>query len=352
MKEKISVFLQHIGYWNVTTTLPEFFVHFIPSNGNAEVVVTIDYQKEIYLTEEVYNGIRERFIQSFREKGFENVHILTIVLCRELNRMEYVFGKDNFCWYINVESNQLFIPAGHVEDFYGVRKKINDFLENPEQYVKDAESDERTLKNNYAEKKTLKELPYINVAIVIINILVFILCAFTQDVLYNKGAFSILLIRETKEYYRFLTAVFLHADINHLLSNMVVLYFLGNGLEKRMGHLRYVLLYFLSAMGGNFLSAVYEAYYGNMFTSVGASGAIFGVIAAVLVLVIVKGGRWENITLSRMLLMIAYSLYSGFMSERVNNAGHIGGFITGLLIMGLFCIINTLQRKKEVLHEN
>ena len=352
MKENISVFLQSMDYWEATTTLPEFQVYFLPLNGNAEVVIIIDYQKEIYLSEEAFAGIREKFIQSFKEKGFGNVHILTIVLCQNTERMEMVFGRDKFSWYIDVKNRQLVIPTNHVEDFYGIRKKINEFLCNPEQYENQKESDDRKLQNSKRKKQTLKDLPFINATIVIINILIFILCAFTQDVLYNKGAFSILLIQETKEYYRFLTAVFLHADINHLLSNMVVLYFLGNGLEKRIGHLKYAVLYFLSAMGGNLLSAVYESYYGNMFTSVGASGAIFGIIAAVLILVIVKGGRWENITLSRMLLMIAYSLYSGFMSERVNNAGHIGGFMTGLLIMGLYCIINALQRKKEVLHEN
>ena len=352
MKEKISVFLQREGYFDTVTTLPEFQVHFMPSNGNVEVIILIDYQKEIYLSEEVYNGIRDKFIQSFKEKGFENVHIITLVLCRNLDRMESVFGNDNFCWYINAENNQLCIPKGHVEDFYGIKKRLCDFLDNPEQYGKDSESDNLALQMKCKEKRILKELPFINVAIVIINILVFILCAFTQDVLYNKGAFSILLIQQTKEYYRFLTAVFLHADINHLLSNMVVLYFLGNGLETKIGHLKYAVLYFLSAMGGNLLSAVHERYYGNMFTSVGASGAIFGVIGAVLILVIVQGGRWENITLSRMLLMIAYSLYSGFMSDRVNNAGHIGGFLVGLLVMGMFCIINILQKKKEVLHEN
>ena len=86
--------------------------------------------------------------------------------------------------------------------------------------------------------------------------------------------------------------------------------------------------------------------------SVGASGAIFGVMAAVFVLIIVRGGRWNSISFSRMLLMIIYSLYSGFVSENVNNAGHIGGFVVGLAIMALYYIIERLQKKKEVSHEN
>ncbi len=351
MKERINNFLQHIGYFSTISSLPEFSVYFLPVNGNAEVVVTIDYQKEIYLTEEIYFGIREKFVQSFKEQGFGNVHIITVVLCKEPERMTAIFGNDNFSWYIDVKENSLVIPDGHVEDFYGFKKKLEEFLDDTEKYTEES-VDHKTLKNVNKEKRRFRELPFINVTIVIINILVFILCAFTGDLLYNKGAFSILLIQETKEYYRFLTAVFMHVDLDHLLSNMVVLYFLGNGLEAKIGHIKYVILYFLSAIGGNLLSAVYESYYGNMFTSVGASGAIFGVIAAVFALVIVKGGRWENITLSRMLLMIAYSLYSGFVSDNVNNAGHIGGFVAGLLIMIIYCIMERLQKKKEVFHEN
>ena len=352
MKEKLGTFLQYIGYINAVTSLPEFSVYFLPGNGIAEVVMTIDYQKEIYLSEEIYTGIREKFIQSFKEKGFANVHLVTIVLCNDLDRMATIFAKDTFCWYLHLEEGKLYIPEGHIEDFYGLKGKLEEFLRNPSRYTAESERKENQQAQKSLMKKSFKELPFINVAIVAINILIFILCAFTQDVLYNKGAFSILLIKETKEYYRFLTSVFLHVDIYHLVGNMLVLYFLGNELEKKIGHIKYTLLYFLSAFVGNLASAVFEIYIGHMFTSVGASGAIYGVIGAVLVLVVAKGGKWENITLPRMLIMIIYSLYSGFVAENVNNAAHVGGFVAGLFIMTFLCIIDRLRKKKEVFHEN
>lgn len=349
MKEKISNFLQQTGYLTTISSLPEFTVFYLPSNGNTEVIVTVDYQKEIYLTEEIYASIREKFYHLFKGQGFGNVHILTLVLCSEPEKMDSIFGKDSFCWYIDVLKNQLLIPDGHVEDFYGYKSKVEEFLSDTDFYKEDC-VEKKVHKEQV--KQFFKSLPYVNVTIVLVNVLIFILCAFTGKVLYNKGAFSILLIQETKEYYRFLTSIFLHADVDHLFSNMLVLFFLGNGLEKRIGHIKYGVLYFLSAMGGQLLSAVYESYYGNMFTSVGASGAVFGVIAAVFVMVIIQGGKWEDITLSRMLLMIGYSLYSGFISENVNNAAHIGGFVAGCLIMAIFWLINSLQKKKEVFHEN
>lgn len=351
MKEKISNFLCQEGYFPTTTSLPEFMVHFLPMNGNAEVVVIIDYQKEIYLTDEVYTTIKENFARSFKEKGFSNAHIITLVLCSEPEKMDAIFGDDSFSWYIDVNEKKLLIPNGHVEDFYGIKQKMEEFLLNAERYTETTETDHKAIIKKF-DRRNFMQLPFVNVAIITMNILMFILCTFMPEVLYNKGAFSFLLIQETKEYYRFLTSVFLHADLDHLLSNMLVLFFLGNGLELRIGHLKYVILYLLSALGGNILSAVYESYYGNVFFSVGASGAIFGVIAAVFILVIVEGGRWESISLPRMLLMIAYSLYSGFVSENVNNAGHIGGFVVGLFVMVLYCIMSRRQKKKEVPHEN
>ena len=86
--------------------------------------------------------------------------------------------------------------------------------------------------------------------------------------------------------------------------------------------------------------------------SIGASGAIFGIIGGVMVLVLAGGGKWETITLPRMLLMLGYSLYSGLVIENVNNAAHIGGMIMGIIIMGLFCVADLLRKKKEVTHEN
>lgn len=346
MKEVLNNFLVQRGYFNAMTTLPEFMVHFIPAEGNVEVVMSVDYQKEIYLTEEIYNTIREKFIKSFMERGFTNVHILTLVMCKDIERISPIFEKDSFSWYIDIKESKLNIPDGHVEDFYGLKAKIETFLTNPNLY----ELKEEDIKEETSFK--IKEIPLANSIFVAINILVFILCAFNPEVLYNKGAFSYSIVESTKEYYRFITSVFIHADVDHLFSNMLVLFFLGNSVEKKIGHVKYFLLFFISAIAGNIVSAAYESYFNQMYLSVGASGAVYGILGAVLLLVVVKGGSWETITLPRMLLMLGYSLYSGFMMTNINNAAHIGGFVSGLFVMGLFCVVDKLRKKKEVFHEN
>ncbi len=352
MKQKLNNFLMSEGYFYAATSLPEFSVFFLPTNTSVEVVMIVDYQKEIYLSEEVYTGIREKFIQSFQEKGFSNVHMIALVLCKDVSQVHHIFYKDLFSWYINVEEKDLFVPDNHMEDFYGLKGKINAFLLNSDAYIQTENTNSVKLSLVERVKRNWKKLPYVNVVIVLLNVLIFILCAFSQDVLYNKGAFSFLLIEDTKQYYRFITSAFLHANINHLFNNMLVLYFLGNTVEEKIGHFQYAILYFLSAIVGNIASAFYEVYVGQFIFSVGASGAVFGIVGAVLMLVLLQGGKWENITLPRILIMVLYSLYSGFTAENINNVAHIGGFITGLLIMGTFSIMNMFLKKKEAFHEN
>ena len=89
------------------------------------------------------------------------------------------------------------------------------------------------------------------------------------------------------------------------------------------------------------MSLYSEYLLGNFAGSLGASGAIFGMIGALLWMLIRNQGRLEDITTPRILFLIAYSLYSGFRSTNVDNAAHIGGLLAGLLL----CIL--LYRKKR-----
>ena len=76
----------------------------------------------------------------------------------------------------------------------------------------------------------------------------------------------------------------------------------------------------------------YSTYLQTFTDSIGASGAIFGVIGALLWMVLKNKGKVESITLGKIMFLAIYSLYSGFISTNVDNAAHIGGFIGGIWI--------------------
>ena len=177
--------------------------------------------------------------------------------------------------------------------------------------------------------------PVVSIVLVTLNIIVSLVCTLTGVLLYNIGALSGPLVIKYGQYYRMITAMFLHADIDHLVGNMIFLYFLGAMMEKELGHIRYGILFLVSGLCGGLLSMGFEYYSGNFIGSIGASGAIFGVLGGVLFIVIKNKGKWESITLTRLIFVIAYSLYYGFTATNVDNAAHVGGLLSGIIITAL-----------------
>jgi len=192
-----------------------------------------------------------------------------------------------------------------------------------------------------------KDMPFISGMLVAVNVIVFMICTFTGELLYNMGELGVRHILVDKEYVRILSAMFLHSDIHHIFNNMVILFFLGAMIEKEIGHFRYGVIYVLSGISGNLLSLTVRALAGDPVTSIGASGAVFGMDGVLLALVLFSGRKIENVTVPRVFLMIGYSLYSGFTGANIDNAAHIGGLLTGFLLGILVCIIDRNRKHKN-----
>ena len=126
------------------------------------------------------------------------------------------------------------------------------------------------------------------------------------------------------EYYRLLTAAFLHGGVVHLLLNMYALYMFGPLLEGALGRLRFTVLYLVSALGG---SAVSYAFSSPATPSLGASGAVFGLLGAFLV-VNRRLGR-DN---SAIVVLLAINLGYGFLVPQIDWRAHLGGLVTGALV--------------------
>ena len=197
--------------------------------------------------------------------------------------------------------------------------------------------------------RSLKSQPIVSGVLVAVNVIVFMIGMFYKGALYDRGMLKAFDVLEKGEYGRILWAVFLHSDITHLFHNMFLLFFLGSMIEKEIGHAKYALIYFLSGIGGNLLSLAAKMITNNFSASLGASGAIFGLDGTLLAMVLFSGRKMENVTPVRVLLMIAYSLYSGFTGANIDNAAHVGGLLTGFVTAALLC---GLQRLKQRLKQN
>lgn len=180
----------------------------------------------------------------------------------------------------------------------------------------------------------------------VINVLMFFLLSLRGDTesgyfMLQYGAMYEPLVTEGHEYYRLITSLFLHFGIQHLLNNMVMLGALGYQLENEIGRIKFLLIYFISGIGGNLCSLYWNVSHGEQVISAGASGAIFGLMGALLYIVAVNRGRLGRLSGRGMLIMVALSLYFGLTSSGVDNSAHIGGLICGILITVL------LYRRKK-----
>lgn len=176
----------------------------------------------------------------------------------------------------------------------------------------------------------------VNIGLVLVNIVVFLILDFTGDsgdalFMLEHGAMYPYAVIVDGQWYRLVTSAFLHFGIYHLVNNMIMLVCLGSYLERALGMVKYAVFYFTSAVGSSLTSMAVMLHTGDIAVSGGASGVVFGVIGALLFLVIRNRGRFEDLTMARFLIMLALSLYYGFSTAGVDNAAHVGGLLTGFV---------------------
>lgn len=132
------------------------------------------------------------------------------------------------------------------------------------------------------------------------------------------------------QYWRLLTAMFLHIGVFHLLVNLYALYALGPMVEGYFGHLRFLAIYFVGGLCGSLASYAFSP-----AVSAGASGAIFGLAGAITVYFLKyrdNFGRQGRAILQNMLVVIGINLVFGMTVPGIDNWGHIGGLVGGALV--------------------
>ena len=175
------------------------------------------------------------------------------------------------------------------------------------------------------------------ILLIAINVIVFFALSFfgmTEDAEYmlEHGAMYVPYMLEGEGYYRLFTSMFLHFGIDHLANNMVMLGAIGWNLEYEIGKIKFLIIYLGSGLAGNILSAFGDLMTGEYAVSAGASGAVFGIIGALLYVVIRNKGQKGTISGRGLMFMVILSLYYGFTSSGVDNLAHIGGLIAGFVL--------------------
>ncbi len=159
----------------------------------------------------------------------------------------------------------------------------------------------------------------------------------SNKVFYNAYNFEVDKLLINKDYKRLLTSGFLHVSWTHLIFNMLSLYLFSSSIETYLGDLKFLLVYFTSLLGGNLLSLFIHRHHGD-YSSVGASGAICGLIFASIALFpgMSIGFFFIPFSIPGWLFGLAFVLYSIYgIKSRKDNIGHdahLGGAVIGMIL--------------------
>ena len=237
------------------------------------------------------------------------------------------------------------IKVGDLEDFKK-NKVVKEFFPkvsdttltdevDPVEFFKLTEDmNQKTIKN---EKKLAKifspKKPIVTYIIIVLNLMVFLYgMLHSNDELINIFGNNYELVQKG-QFYRLLTCMFVHGSIMHLLLNMYALYTIGPVVERYYGKSKYIFIYLVSGLLGSVFSSVFMSA-GSI--SIGASGAIFGLLGSICYFTYYYRATLQGILRDSIVPVIVINLIIGFMLPSVDLVAHIGGLLGGILVsMGL-----------------
>jgi len=282
------------------------------------------YEFDVFKTKRILNKIRKKTF-SFR-----------------VNVMSFFLDMgDNVTTDINSDSKLMGIKISEESDIEknDIVKKLFPDLSKKMVYSEDGlelftkitnDINEHNIKDASKIENVFKDKgPYITYVLIGINVLLYLVPILLGNYEYiiNKYCIHGPSIRGG-EYYRLITGMFLHGSIMHLFFNMYALYVIGSQIENYFGRIKYLIIYIFSGV----LGALFSMIFNGSAVSIGASGAIFGLMGSLLYFGYHYRVYLGNVLKTQLIPLIIFNLVLGFILSGVDNFAHIGGLIGGVLI--------------------
>jgi rhomboid protease GluP len=321
-------------------------VHYFVTQCNYTPIVVNGVKNEIWLEniDGPYRIIRinSNYIHNEEQYNFDNFKMKNIItqikkktLSLKINALN-IFLDINGNIKLTDSKNILAIKANDEHDikqneqiseaFPDLKDKLNDDAKGIDLIINVTNDiNKKTAEENKKYEDTFKPkkivITYILIGICILVYLMSLLYPNLTLLLANNKS-----LVQSGQWYRLITCAFVHANFVHLLCNMYSLYIIGNQLESYMGKLKYLIIYLVSALTGSLLSIVFSTGY-----SIGASGAIFGLLGSLLYFGYHYRLYLSSVIKTQIIPLIILNLSLGFMIPGIDNMAHIGGLIGGYL---------------------
>lgn len=320
-------------YYNYLTNTQGFYIQEFFSNSagmNKSIAIKEFEQGDFVVLVTDSNedrNISEECIQYLNSRG-RNYKLNKILL---VNKNIIDQNYDNIDKVIvNLNSDKIVYCAKGLEPLAQIALLVND----------------RQIRRN---KASFIEKPVTSILIAI-NIIMYIISAVISKSFWDIDPYTLLFLGgqygpliEYGQWWRLVTAMFLHGGLLHILFNMYALYILGDQIERIFGKIRYIVLYFVTGVIASVFSYIIEP----DILSVGASGAIFGLFGALLIFAIIERDKINKGALGNLVFIIVLNLYIGANSSNINNYAHIGGLISGIVLGLLLMFSLKINSKKQ-----
>ncbi len=387
MSKTINEFFGEQGYrlFSISTDMRfSIFVQEIAYSTNAICLINSSQAGPALRDSVAYFLNTQRSI--LERRGVLEIHFLTILVGAESNDLRMICLEHYDYWYYNTDRRSLEVGMNQMPDYYGIRIPFTEFtyvngitLMRPVQQPQIQQApvlptpmnpmgrpmpqwqpipgmqlrrrDQYTYTNTPQDGPVFGKknfFPWETLILILINIAIYVLMVFTDAVPIEDWILDENILGDFSQCYRLFSYMFLHASLDHLLGNMVMLYIAGALAERYYGRIKYPLIYLLAGILGGGGSTIFYRLIGEPCGTVGASGAIMGVLGALIIMLLTNGQiSQRRISVWRVIVVILFLIYINTPSGEgnINYACHVVGLLVGILLAFLFILITGVKKE-------
>lgn len=328
-----------------------------------KAVVMYTLESDNDFSEEKHIHIREQIIKMLSEKKGLPVSTVTIVFTNHSDKEAYILDnaspKDER-WIVDtsnnivIDKNEFFSSHSDIRTYVDdvikaemyrnayVEKDISKFVTKPTtQGSKSVRLGRSIVRNRTGFFRNY--ILTMTTLMVIINFVVYfdlesIGNTLSPMFMLDYGAVYWKNVFDDGQWWRLFTSMFMHFGFDHLLGNMVVLFLLGNALEQAVGKVRFLIMYIGSGLMRGIVSCIYQWSVDGYVVSAGASGAIYGVMGAMIAVFGVCKIR-TSVSLRGVVIYSIINIVNSMNAEGIDHSAHMGGFTSGILLAIILLLI-------------
>lgn len=286
------------------------------------------------------DSYEQRLKGVFKELNCSYLLVLNLLITEEEitlnNPVEFQPNNEIYMisWIVDLYSKKIIVPKKEIDEVLNIRELIQKVFNiiYPEFDLKDSDLSKygHRMKKKIILKQKSKNTS-LTYGLIMLNIILWLLMELNGgstniNTLLLFGANDRFLILERNQYWRLISSTLLHIGISHLLYNNLALYLFGTRVERYFGKIKFLAIYFITGIIGSIASIFFSD-----VISAGASGAIYGILGALLVLAYMTNKEIDGLNSYIILIMIMSGIGMGWVMPSIDNAAHLAGLFTGIL---------------------